>query len=248
MSDLFDEYGRLLSMQVFDENESDRATMDTRHRRVLTQLAGVSNSVVTVFDMYARKHVFTSPNFFDFFGRHADIEKMFEKVHPEDAELLLRHAVLAIKYAYSHRENMMKYKFITEYRIRNAFNEYVRVIEQQSVLETDRAGNAWLALSVIDMSPDQSVFKPVTSVIRNVGDHILLSVHELCNVRKTVLSPRETEILQFIEQGLLSKEISERLRISVHTVNTHRQRILEKLNDNYSMEAVRFASALGLLE
>ena len=142
---------------------------------------------------------------------------------------------------------MKKYKFITEYRLRNASDEYVRVIEQQSILETDKAGNAWLALSVIDLSPDQSAFKPVTSVILNVGDNTLFSIQALYDARKTVLSPRETEILQLIKRGRLSKEISEQLGISIHTVNTHRQKILEKLNAGNSMEAVRYASALGLL-
>jgi len=51
-----------------------------------------------------------------------------------------------------------------------------------------------------------------------------------------------------VRNGLLSKEISNKLSISVHTVNTHRQRFLEKLGANNSMEAVVFASKFGLLE
>ncbi|RWX01688.1 LuxR C-terminal-related transcriptional regulator [Flavobacterium cerinum] len=35
--------------------------------------------------------------------------------------------------------------------------------------------------------------------------------------------------------------------ISIHTVNTHRQRILVKLDADNAMEAVKKASALGLL-
>ena len=61
------------------------------------------------------------------------------------------------------------------------------------------------------------------------------------------LSGREREILRLIGRGKLSKEIADQLAISVHTVNTHRQRILEKLNVDNSMEAVRYASARGLL-
>jgi DNA-binding NarL/FixJ family response regulator len=53
--------------------------------------------------------------------------------------------------------------------------------------------------------------------------------------------------LQLVKDGRLSKEISEELHISVHTVNTHRQRILEKLDVDNSMEAVKYASELGLL-
>ena len=61
------------------------------------------------------------------------------------------------------------------------------------------------------------------------------------------MSGREREILRLIGRGKLSKEIADQLAISVHTVNTHRQRILEKLNVDNSMEAVRYASARGLL-
>ena len=61
------------------------------------------------------------------------------------------------------------------------------------------------------------------------------------------LSKREIQILKMVKDGLLSKEISNNLNISLHTVNTHRQRVLEKLGANNSMEAVVFASKLGLL-
>ena len=61
----------------------------------------------------------------------------------------------------------------------------------------------------------------------------------------TDLTKREKQVLELIRDGKLSKEISETLFISVHTVNTHRQRILGKLNANNSHEAVRFASAMS---
>lgn len=42
------------------------------------------------------------------------------------------------------------------------------------------------------------------------------------------LSDRETEVLVLIAQGLSSKEIADRLCISIHTVNTHRKNITHK--------------------
>lgn len=45
MGEWIDEYGRLLSMQVFDEDEPDYTSLEMLHKQVLTQLAGVSNSV-----------------------------------------------------------------------------------------------------------------------------------------------------------------------------------------------------------
>lgn len=62
------------------------------------------------------------------------------------------------------------------------------------------------------------------------------------------LTKREIEILRLVKEGYLSKEISGKLSISVHTVNTHRQRFLEKLGANNSFEAVMFASKFGLLD
>lgn len=45
-----------------------------------------------------------------------------------------------------------------------------------------------------------------------------------------------------------SKEIADELHISIHTVNTHRQRILAKLGVDNSLEAVKYAWILGILD
>jgi DNA-binding CsgD family transcriptional regulator len=247
MDKLLKEYVRLLSSQYFDKADMDYTLLETHHKPMLTQLAEVSNCVISVFDMHVRRHVFTSPNFFDMFGREANIEGMDKYIHPDDMELLLLNAIAAIKFIYGHKENMMKYKFITEYRISNASGGYVRVIEQQSLLEADKSGNSWLALSVLDLSPDQNPFKSVKSGILNMKDNTFLSLRELYERNASLLSAREIEILQMVKDGLLSKEISEQLCISIYTVNTHRQRILRKLDVGNSMEAIKYASALGLL-
>lgn len=62
-----------------------------------------------------------------------------------------------------------------------------------------------------------------------------------------ILSEREKEILRLIEQGCLSKEIAISLSISIHTVNRHRQNILEKLRVQNSFEACKTARLLNLL-
>jgi len=60
------------------------------------------------------------------------------------------------------------------------------------------------------------------------------------------LTNRELEVLRFMKKGLLSKEIAEALKVSINTVNSHRQNILQKLKANNSIEAVNFAHRLGL--
>ncbi len=59
------------------------------------------------------------------------------------------------------------------------------------------------------------------------------------------LTPREREILQFLGEGYLYKEISDRLSISYSTVRTHIERIYEKLHVQSRAQAV--AKAGGML-
>jgi DNA-binding NarL/FixJ family response regulator len=52
------------------------------------------------------------------------------------------------------------------------------------------------------------------------------------------LTPREVEILGFLAQGYVSKEIAERLGISYETVRTHLVRVYQKLHVRSRTEAV----------
>lgn len=61
------------------------------------------------------------------------------------------------------------------------------------------------------------------------------------------LSPREWEVLLFLEQGLANQEIADRLEISVRTVEKHVENVLGKLGVHSRLEAVARARELGLL-
>jgi two-component system response regulator DctR len=50
------------------------------------------------------------------------------------------------------------------------------------------------------------------------------------------LTPREREVLSEMVNGLLSKQIADRLRISIKTVEAHRLRICHKFNVRTGME------------
>lgn len=45
----------------------------------------------------------------------------------------------------------------------------------------------------------------------------------------TILSAREREVLQLLAEGLRTKEISQKLGLSIKTVETHRKKIMEKM-------------------
>ncbi len=58
------------------------------------------------------------------------------------------------------------------------------------------------------------------------------------NLTNYDLTPREREILQALEEGLVKKEIATRLAISFHTVDMHLRHIYEKLHVNTATAAV----------
>lgn len=61
------------------------------------------------------------------------------------------------------------------------------------------------------------------------------------------LSTREIEVLQFVVEGLLKKEIAARLQLSVHTVDAYLRRIYEKLHVNSRSGAISKALKENLI-
>jgi DNA-binding NarL/FixJ family response regulator len=61
------------------------------------------------------------------------------------------------------------------------------------------------------------------------------------------LTPREKEILNYIAQGYLNKQIAAELEISEQTIKNHVTSILRKLNANARTEAVVIAIKQGLI-
>ena len=62
------------------------------------------------------------------------------------------------------------------------------------------------------------------------------------------LSPREREVLGLIAEGKTNKEVATKLNLSVYTVDSHRSKIMEKLNLHSTGELVRFAIKNGLAD
>jgi DNA-binding NarL/FixJ family response regulator len=62
-----------------------------------------------------------------------------------------------------------------------------------------------------------------------------------------LLTEREREILQRIAEGHSNKEIAGRLCLSVHTVETHRKNILEKLNLHGPADLILYAVRKGIV-
>jgi DNA-binding NarL/FixJ family response regulator len=65
--------------------------------------------------------------------------------------------------------------------------------------------------------------------------------------RYELLTDRERQIYQLLAEGKSNKEIASRLDVSVHTAETHRARIMDKLNVHGVAELVLSAVRRGLV-
>jgi two-component system, NarL family, response regulator NreC len=62
------------------------------------------------------------------------------------------------------------------------------------------------------------------------------------------LTVREREVLQLVAEGQTTKEIAQRLGISVKTADSHRTRIMRKLDIHATAGLVRHAIRLGIIQ
>jgi two-component system, NarL family, response regulator NreC len=104
-------------------------------------------------------------------------------------------------------------------------------------------------------SVDNDLVTAVRAVARGEG-YLSPAVSEavLSDYRRHVTEPldlltaREREVLQHIAEGKTNKEIATALKLSVYTVDSHRSRVMEKLNLHSAGELVRFAVRNGLID
>jgi len=83
-----------------------------------------------------------------------------------------------------------------------------------------------------------------TDVANYVGDILIERSRRISDLG---LTKRELEIIRLSAEGLKASEIAERTYLSVHTINTHRQRIYSKMDVNNVSEMLHKATELGII-
>lgn len=64
---------------------------------------------------------------------------------------------------------------------------------------------------------------------------------------KDVFTRRQMEIIRLLSEGFSSQQIADQLNLSVRTVESHRHRLMQKLNTNNVTGLLKKASELGLI-
>ncbi|MEA3239786.1 MAG: response regulator transcription factor [Candidatus Bipolaricaulota bacterium] len=95
-----------------------------------------------------------------------------------------------------------------------------------------------------DDAPEQLIGAIHTVV--SGGKYFLVEPHPV--VTRNLLTPREREVLQLITEGKKNSEIANVMMRSLHTVRSHRARLMTKLGAHSAAELVQAAEKLGVVK
>ena len=90
-----------------------------------------------------------------------------------------------------------------------------------------------------------------SSVSHTVVENLMkspLKEAKITDANYGTLTPREQEVMRLLAEGLSCKEVAKKLFISHKTVENHRANIMNKLDIHSTIELIRYAAKLGLID
>ena len=94
----------------------------------------------------------------------------------------------------------------------------------------------------------QEIARDARSINDNVANYVSdILMERSRRIADLGLSQREMQIIRLSAEGLSAAQIAETVSLSVHTVNTHRQRIYAKMNVRSVSEMLHKATQLGII-
>lgn len=170
-------------------------------------------------------------------------DNILDLIHPDDITEKMALELQFITFVKSlSPETRQDYYLQHVVRMKKVDGSCVYLIHRIFYLYYDNSGNVMLALCLYTMANEQQ--KPTVGIINSLTGS---KVKDSSTTVSKLLSDREKEIMILIGEGRASKEIADKLNISTHTVNVHRQNILKKMHVVNSTEAYNVARKLGLI-
>lgn len=177
-----------------------------------------------------------------------------EHIHPEDVEYTVKVAYPKFQEAMQQcpAEDLEHLRLQTNYRFRHADGHHIHLIEQVRPLILDEERENRLLLTQVQQMPLLESFQVNVLIERLMPEEQAAeTVYEESfpkeEEKEPALTGREFEVIQLLAEGMSSKEIADHLYLSVHTVRTHRKKILKKLELKNTVQLTAFAAAKGIV-
>lgn len=170
-------------------------------------------------------------------------------IHPDDIPFYLNIENTAMKFfSQLPPDKIMRYKIRYDYRIKHTNGNYVRILQQIYTIQTSPEGGPLRVLDIhTEITHLKPIGRPVLSFIGLEGEPSYIDVKLLTGNKpnKELLTKREKEILRNLIDGHNSKSLSDKLFLSVETINTHRRNILKKTKTKTTTEIITKAIREG---
>jgi len=234
----------------------------------LNRLKRDKNRSVYLVSCFQNKHLFVDDFFKELTGYESSqlveggIEFWLPLIHPEDKPVVMDtiiqgHAMISDPTVIVNELRPMD----LFYRFRKKDGNWIWLCETKWIVPSDKGIKDYIIGSFMDISEQKRKDEQRLLLLQNDGTNGLLKAamefkestkKHLINPDQVVgtekpigidqLTKREIEILKLIGEGLSSKQISDKLFISLNTVETHRRHLLEKLQVKNSMELIKEAA------
>ncbi|WP_196890296.1 LuxR C-terminal-related transcriptional regulator [Aureivirga sp. CE67] len=169
----------------------------------------------------------------------------FSKIHPFDLPMFMEAIDVLLDYNIKNVDPEDRYNILYSWNFRHKKKngEYVNLLEQLTPLYYDEDGTPILFLAhctIIGSGKPESLIGAL-KLLKNDNEYVILHEENFSkNFELKLLSKREQEVFKLLVKGNTSKEMAEELKISSHTVDGHRRKIIEKLDFKNTSEMIQF--------
>lgn len=190
-----------------------------------------------VFNLYEATFEFVSQGIVPVLGytpEEIDIHLYINNIHPDDKSYFLQfEQYITGFFKELPYDKIQNYKVQYDFRHKTQNNQYIRILHQIVVIEYDEK-NLYRSLVLdTDITHIKSEGDPTLSIMGLEGDPSYYNIQNF-NTKAAksydLFTLKERQILKLIVENKSTKEIADRLFISLHTVNAHRKNILKKAN------------------
>lgn len=223
---------------------------------MLRRLAEIERSIYAVYDMHRDSYLLQSEEQKRLFGftdtcdgQNIDTKVHYKNIHPDDLAFVLETDNMVYRFFSEISIHEKKdFKLVYNFRTKNTEGLYKHYMHQSMVLEMDKNGKAWLTLVISHLLSDRGASEKPQRRLMNIKTGKLYLFNDINDSGSgVILTKREIEILSLIAHGYDSINISDKLNISINTVNNHRQNILRKTRTDNTTQAVIYCKRIGII-
>lgn len=186
-------------------------------------------------------------NLLGFDDRKITLEGFTALFHKKDKALILRIGQTAVQYSLDHPESNSGHNLYVSHRIKKANGDFIKILAHSKPYEIDN--NGFISKFVVILSNIN--FIDTTNVVQYKftakGLNPKSFHHKVFEHNKSTFTSRELDIIKEINNGHSSSKIAEILKISIHTVATHRKIIFKKSSCHSAEELLFFCKENGIL-